>query len=112
MPPPRWDRASIIAALHRDARRRGRPPTEQEWKASSRGGWGRERPTAQTAKTIFGSWNAALAAAGFEPRGPGQRVTRRVTCPACGHRHPVPIPGEPARRNGARPRGLLHIRRA
>jgi hypothetical protein len=87
MPPPRWTRASIIDALRRDAERRGRPPTMAEWTASPKGGWGHQRPTAQTVQLIMGSWSAALAEAGFEPRGPGDRVTRRVSCPACGHQY-------------------------
>lgn len=82
-----WTGARIIAALQRDARRRGRPPTSREWQSSPRPPLqGRRRPTAQTVKTVFGSWNAALAAAGFDPRGPADRLgapqSRRSRPPA------------------------------
>jgi Homing endonuclease associated repeat len=71
-----WTAERIVAALRRDARRRGRPPTMREWTRSPRGPHlqGHRRPTAETVKAVFGSWNGGLAAAGFEPRGPGERL--------------------------------------
>jgi Homing endonuclease associated repeat len=71
----RWTRDAIIVALQRDARRRGRPPTSLEWEETPRRQprkIGRGRPTAETVKLRFGSWNAGLVAAGLEPLGTGQ----------------------------------------
>jgi hypothetical protein len=57
----KWTRELVIAVLRRDAKRRGRSPTREDW-----GTAGRARPQAGTAEKLFGSWNAALRAAGLE----------------------------------------------
>jgi hypothetical protein len=59
-----WTEAKIIAALQRDAARRGRAPTLFEWGRAVRG----RRPAGPTVVERFGSWNAALEQAGLEPR--------------------------------------------
>ena len=39
---------------------------------------GADHPCRATVSRVFGSWNAAIQAAGFQPRGPGQsRLDRR-----------------------------------
>jgi Homing endonuclease associated repeat len=65
-----WDAERILTALREDAERRSRPPTLAEWERADPD---RRRPTAETVKGVFGSWNAGLEAAGFAPRGPGRR---------------------------------------
>lgn len=78
-----WTRDSVIAAIHRWSDLYGQPPAAGDWNLSlarSRG-WdiavrrfrdGRW-PCSSTVCEVFGSWNAAIAAAGFEPRRVGQR---------------------------------------
>ena len=64
----RWTRELAIAALRRDASRRGRSPTSEEWRVARR-----SRPHAATVEKLFGSWNAGLRAAGLPPNGePGK----------------------------------------
>ena len=60
-PPIRkWDRPSIVAALQAHARQRGRPPKQSELGAGPPG------PTPGTIRHHFGSWQAALRAAGLQ----------------------------------------------
>ena len=58
----KWTRELVIATLRRDANRRGRSPTSEEWSTARR-----SRPHAGTVEKLFGSWNAGLRAAGLEP---------------------------------------------
>lgn len=78
-----WTRERVIAALQREAARRGRPPTMKEWRRRN----GRplrlgqtwtagHRPTAQTVVRVFGSWMAGLEAAGLTPK-PRERKPAR-----------------------------------
>ena len=67
-PPPRlkctarrWTHAEVIAALHQWAAEHGRPPKRLDWIRSAP-----EHPTAQSVRNYFGSWGAALEAAGLE----------------------------------------------
>jgi hypothetical protein len=55
-----WTPERVIAALRRDAARRGRTPTRGDWPRATR-----TRPQASIAENLFGSWNAALRAAGL-----------------------------------------------
>ena len=57
----RWKRATIIRLLQRDAKRLGRTPTSAEWEAAH------DRPWRWSIRRIFGSWTAALEAAGLPP---------------------------------------------
>jgi hypothetical protein len=57
----RWDKASVIAAVQRWEREVGRPPTQADWK----GVRGSEWPSSTHTARLFGTWGAALAAAGF-----------------------------------------------
>ena len=74
-----WTREQILAVLEKEAKRRGRPPTYNEWAVPTEGRAGgngpgfstRMRPSAVTVANVFGSWDAAIEALGFEPRGPG-----------------------------------------
>ena len=73
-----WTREEIIAALQRDARKRRRPPTQKDWTESLGVGtfhWRDAasrayRPSIGTVARRFGSWNAALEAAGLPTRAP------------------------------------------
>jgi len=70
---PTWTRRKIVAALKREAKQRGRTPTMREWaKATS------SHPNYATVVEHFGSWNAAIEAAGLTLRRPSQRLTDRV----------------------------------
>jgi hypothetical protein len=65
----RWEsRDAIVHALRRDTKRRGRPPKQTEWAKT-----GRDRPSARLVALRFGTWNAALAAAGLPTRAPAPR---------------------------------------
>ena len=72
------DGHALAAAARRRARCRrwahehGRPPTLEEWRRA-----GTRHPSAATVRRLFGSWNAALVAAGFEMRPPGVPVEPR-----------------------------------
>jgi len=57
---PCWSDQEILAALRRFAEREGRPPTEGDWKTN-----GTDHPGRVTARNHFGSWRAALEAAGL-----------------------------------------------
>jgi Homing endonuclease associated repeat len=68
-----WDREKIVRALQREAKRRGRPPKAKEWfKVGGRG----RRPNIGDILRYFGSWNAALEAAGLLTRPHGGREPR------------------------------------
>jgi hypothetical protein len=58
----KWTLELAIAALRRDAKRRGRSPTSEEWSTARR-----SRPHSATVEKLFGSWNAGLRAAGLRP---------------------------------------------
>jgi hypothetical protein len=59
-----WTPERIIAAIHAWHRSRGRPPGAHEWAARTAACW----PAPQTVARHFGSWNAAIVAAGYESR--------------------------------------------
>jgi hypothetical protein len=61
-----WDRASIVAAIQRWNDEHGEPPKSTEWVKKQDG-----RPTMSTVINHFGTWVAAIVAAGFEPRRSG-----------------------------------------
>lgn len=62
-----WTRGSIVEAVRRFARERGRPPKYTEWKHRDPGGrW----PGAPTVVAHFGSWGDAMAAAGLRAERP------------------------------------------
>jgi hypothetical protein len=77
----RWTRETIAYAIDLWHREHLRTPTVDEWEAAAP-----NHPCRQTVLRAFGSWNAAMQAAGFRPRGRG--VTRepwsRRRCPQSG----------------------------
>lgn len=78
----KWGKAGVVAAIHRFAERYGRPPTSTDFSPSCARHLGHEwrsarfhsdgdYPYSHTVVYTFGTWNAAIIAAGFEPPGPG-----------------------------------------
>jgi hypothetical protein len=68
-----WTGAEIVAALRAWIAETGAPPTTSEWDSGERAAakWQRERdrwPSAQLVRSRFGSWDAALRAAGYRGR--------------------------------------------
>ena len=75
----RWPPPRVLERLQSWAHEHGRPPTLEEWRRA-----GTRHPSAATVRRLFGSWNAALVAAGFEMRPPGVPVEpRSVTHARC-----------------------------
>jgi hypothetical protein len=72
-----WTRERLLAALHRDAARRGRTPVREDWSKAIR-----TRPNAATVAKFFGSWNAGLRAAGLEPNVERDKWTRATVLAA------------------------------
>lgn len=70
-----WTRERILAAMASWAAEHGKAPTLDAWRHSAP-----DRPSARTVTNRFGSWNAALDAAGFYKRGP-YGVRLRETLP-------------------------------
>lgn len=79
-----WTRERVIEAIQDYAHQYGRTPGAQDWNVAMARANGRpdlvERfyddacwPHTATLLYVFGSFNAAIAAAGFEPRKPGKR---------------------------------------
>jgi hypothetical protein len=64
----RWSHEAILAALQAWAQAWGRSPSLEQWRRASAA-----HPSAATVRRLFGSWNAAVEAAGFAPRRPGER---------------------------------------
>ena len=62
----RWSRELVVYAIDLHHRRHLRAPTKREWITA-----GDDHPCVMTVRRLFGSWNAAIAAAGLRPRGPG-----------------------------------------
>lgn len=62
-----WNRDAIVAAMRRWARTHGEPPRFAEWSRTQPG-----YPTGHTVTYHFGSWNAAVEAAGLTPRVQGR----------------------------------------
>ena len=58
----KWTRERVIRELQRDAQKRGRAPSSNDWSNATR-----IHPVARTVEGLFGTWNAALRAAGLQP---------------------------------------------
>lgn len=89
-----WTEERIIAAIKRWHRRTGRAPSYRDWHkptgvgpflVSSRTA---SRPSTGTVRKVFGSWSAAMEAAGMTPLPRGRRTPPRkrvsFVCPVCG----------------------------
>lgn len=79
----RWTEEAIANAIRRWHAEHGRPPLLEDWRRG-----GRDHPSATTVQRRFGSWNAAIEAAGFASRPPGVTMTHwsatRARCPRSG----------------------------
>jgi Homing endonuclease associated repeat len=64
-----------LVALMEETHRAKQMEANSEWARRDRS---RRRPTAVTVKTVFGSWNAGLEAAGLDRRGPADRPSRQA----------------------------------
>lgn len=64
--PRTWTREKVIEAIKRFHAEHGRPPTQKDW--VRRGDWW---PAFSTAARPFGSWGAAIVAAGYVSAKPG-----------------------------------------
>src|SRR5690349_15569639 len=74
-----WTGDQIVAAIQAWAERTGHPPGADEWRAVDSS----VHPSTQRVIRVFGSWNEAVAAAGFVPTRVGEaRPGRRVKLPA------------------------------
>jgi hypothetical protein len=60
-----WTEARILFALQVEAMRLDRPPTYNEWRRAPRDG---RHPTSATVQNVFGTWSAAVEAAGLDAR--------------------------------------------
>ncbi|HKI91412.1 MAG TPA: hypothetical protein VJ986_03850 [Gaiellaceae bacterium] len=63
----RWTPETVIYAITLWYRQHSRPPYTSEWDQA-----GENHPSRQTVARVFGSWNEAMAAAGFKPRPRGR----------------------------------------
>jgi hypothetical protein len=63
----RWTDETIAYAFELWHRRHLCSPTVDEWRRA-----GHDHPSVTTVRQVFGSWNAAVEAAGFRPRRPGE----------------------------------------
>ena len=88
---PYWNRERIIRAFQRHAERTGWAPAPRDWerKASRmKPGWRLARPGRPSRETViahFGSWSAAVKAAGLADRSARKRPRKRKT--HCKHGH-------------------------
>lgn len=74
----RWTPQAIVRAIHEWAAEHGEPPAATDWKADmkrcrrDRPARDAERfPADKTVQAVFGTWNAAIRAAGYTPRRTG-----------------------------------------
>lgn len=63
-----WTEETILYAIDLWHRRHLQAPTSEDWKCA-----GADHPHRSTVARVFGSWNAAIVAAGLLPRTPGHR---------------------------------------
>ena len=64
----RWTPETIVYAITLWNRKHSRAPLTSEWAKA-----GENHPSRQTVARVFGSWNAAIEAAGFRPRSRGRQ---------------------------------------
>jgi len=106
-----WTRDSILAAIRHHHARTGRWPTSHEWRHADPTG---QRPAVSVVERRFGTWAAALQAAGGDPLRVGEtRVARerRDAIVALLAEHPRMTGREIGRRLGiSESRALAHVR--
>jgi hypothetical protein len=73
----RWTNELIVYAIDLWARRYMRAPTAEQWNRA-----GADHPSRQTVQRVFGTWNSAIAAAGYVPKPPGRPPKRRLAAEA------------------------------
>jgi Homing endonuclease associated repeat len=84
----RWTPELIVYAIDLHHRRHLKLPSKRDWVRA-----GEDHPSLQTVRRAFGSWSAAVAAAGFRPRGPGgARFVTRARCSETGRWLPAASP--------------------
>lgn len=69
--PPIWTPDKILTAIQQWAERCGRPPKASAWIQADY-----DHPARSTVALVFGTWNAAIAAAGFSVRRTRKMWTR------------------------------------
>jgi Homing endonuclease associated repeat len=76
-----WTRENIVYAIELWHRRHLYAPTVEEWEQA-----GDDHPCRQTVLRVFGSWSAAIRAAGLRPRARGEHLRQqcRRRCPEAG----------------------------
>jgi hypothetical protein len=69
MPSKTWTRESIVFAIRRWREEYGDPPYSKDWanRRTRPAGY----PSTDTVRSVFGSWNDGLIAAGYPPRSRG-----------------------------------------
>lgn len=70
----KWTPELIIECIQRFALEHGEAPAAREWMGPRRDGY----PGTTSVVHVFGSWNAAISAAGFTPRPPGRHSAGRA----------------------------------
>jgi hypothetical protein len=68
-----WTRAEIISALREWSQLHGRPPVCKDWQCTTD-----EHPGSRAVGSLFGSWSAALTAAGLRPDWPREQMVRAL----------------------------------
>lgn len=67
-----WTREQIIDAIRQWAAEHGRPPTTKDWHS-----WSPDRPTHDVVRSRYGTWGAAIVAAGYPRPKPGTPPRRQ-----------------------------------
>jgi hypothetical protein len=75
-----WTRETVKAAFFRFVFLHGRLPRAREWATTNRSN---DWPSTTTVRRLFGAWNAAVVAAGYEPSHP--RKSRKGYAGVIGH---------------------------
>ncbi len=68
----KWTAESVLEVIRSEGRRLGRAPSLWDFRVSRSKGKGKGLPSECVVSKHFGSWNAAIEAAGFAPRRPGE----------------------------------------
>jgi hypothetical protein len=109
VPETYWTRVRIVAAIRQWAREHNDvPPSSTDWHRfaprHTPGQLSRYRPSAKRVEVVFGSWNAAVEAAGFPTKHGGRPVGAKARSPQkrCKRGHPLTPSNVWVRPNGTR----------